>query len=81
MITSLSKLIQKAHYFHQWETIYHKDLPGKGWFRHRQCKTCHKHEVVDHINFFASLSDAIELGIEEGFYKGFWNVAHPKEQL
>ena len=63
------------HVFHRWKKLYYEDTYNNTcWFKHLQCKKCGKQIIKTKIKFFASISDAIELGIMTGIYKGF----HPE---
>lgn len=69
------------HWLHRWTTVKKEKFPGKGYFEHCTCKVCGVHVVFSHINFFASIRDAAELGAEIGFYKGTWNFFHPNNRI
>ncbi len=63
------------HIFHNWQTIHFQQIKNEeGWFKHLKCKKCGKEIIRTKIKFFATISDAIDLGIITGIYRGF----HPE---
>ncbi len=59
------------HIFHHWIVIYRFVLPNnRGWFEHGKCKKCDSQKIIHKLKFFSTISDAIDLGVEQGVYAG-----------
>lgn len=55
--------------FHKWKRVHREEPIPNHWFEDRECIKCGKQEIIVHVPFFGSISDAITLGAHNRTYK------------